>query len=221
MHTGYCDFTVCDFTVFAIDDPMHLKTSLLFVLCLAFAFPAFAAAHMPGRAMPLPPVSQEHAPISPRGLPPTSQHFFSGHVISVADGDIITVLTRDKQQVKVRLYGIDCPERGQAFGNRARLATMEAVHGKTVTVQPLDTDLSGRIVALVLMPDDEAVNVRMSLNERLVHNGLAWVYTRHCKREDICERLRLAEQEAMEQRLGLWRDKEPVPPWEWRKAKKQ
>ena len=138
---------------------------------------------------------------------------FTGLVIAVADGDTITVLTQDRQQIKIRLYGIDCPEKGQAFGNRAKQATAGAVHGKNVTVLPLDTDRYGRTVAVVLMPGGE------SLNEHLVRDGFAWVYTKFCKREKICEPLRKLEKAASGQMLGLWADKNPVPPWAWRKLK--
>ena len=140
---------------------------------------------------------------------------FAGHVISVADGDTITVLTADKQQVKIRLYGIACPEGGQAFGNRAKQATSDAVFGKTVTIQPMDIDRYGRTAAVVYMPDGK------SLNEHLVREGMAWVYTKYCKQEDICGQLRKLENTVKMGKRGLWTDKAPVPPWEWRKQTKR
>ena len=138
---------------------------------------------------------------------------FTALVTAVADGDTITVLAQDKQQVKIRLYGIDCPEKGQAFGNRAKQATADAVHGKNVTVQPMDTDRYGRTVAVVFMPGGR------SLCEHLVREGMAWVYPQYCKREEICAPLRKIEKAAKGQGKGLWADKAPVPPWEWRKRK--
>ena len=135
-------------------------------------------------------------------------------VISIADGDTITVLSPSEHQVRVRLYGIDCPEKGQAFGNRAKQATASAVHGVTVALQQMSIDRYDRIVAVVLMPGGE------SLNEHLVRDGLAWVYPQYCKNEEICAPLRRLEAEARAERRGLWRDKAPVPPWEWRKAKR-
>jgi len=139
-----------------------------------------------------------------------AQEQFTGRVISVTDGDTITVLTQDKQQIEIRLYGIDCPEAGQAYGNHARQSTTNAVHGKNVKVQPMDTDRHGRMVAVVIMPDGS------SLNERLVRDGLAWVYPQYCTREDICEPLRKLEQAVKMSRRGLWIDKAPIPPWAWR-----
>ena len=136
---------------------------------------------------------------------------FSALVIAVADGDTITVLTQDKQQAKIRLYGIDCPESKQAFGNRAKQVTADAVHGKNVTVQPMEQDRYGRTVAVVFTPGGQ------SLCEHLVREGMAWVYTKYCKLKDICEPLRKLENVARKQRNGLWADKAPMPPWEWRK----
>jgi endonuclease YncB( thermonuclease family) len=164
------------------------------LLCLAFAVPAYAANK-----------TQPATAVLPQ---------FTGLVISVADGDTFTVITHDKQQVKIRLYGIDCPENGQAFSKRARDATSAAVFGQNVTVQPLDPDRDGRTVALVLMPGGK------SLNEHLVRDGLAWVYPQYCKQEEICAPLRQLEQAVRRSKRGLWVDKEPVPPWEWRRRRK-
>ena len=136
---------------------------------------------------------------------------FTGTVIAIAEGDTITVLNADKQHVKIRLYGIDCPEIGQAFGNHAKQSTSDAVFGKRVTVQPTGTDRYGRMVAIVLMPDGN------SLNEHLVRDGLAWVYPQFCIREEICAPLTKLEQAVKLSKRGLWIDKEPVPPWEWRR----
>ena len=135
-------------------------------------------------------------------------------VIAVADGDTITVLTTTEQQIKIRLYGIDCPESKQAFGNRARQATSKAVAGKNVDILPIDEDRYGRTVALVFADGE-------SLNEILVRDGMAWVYTAYCKQEAICEPLKELEKTARAQRNGLWADKAPVPPWEWRKESRK
>ena len=162
-----------------------MRTALSVLLCLVLAVPALAAAPQ-----------------------------FTAAVVAVADGDTIIVLTREKQQVKIRLYGIDCPEGGQAFGRRAREATAKAVFNQTVTVQPMDTDSYGRTVAVVIMPDGK------SLNEHLVREGLAWVYPQHCIQEDICAPLRDLEKSIRASKRGLWVDKAPVPPWEWRKLVK-
>ena len=93
---------------------------------------------------------------------------WSGKVIGVADGDTIRVF-RDSKQVKIRLYGIDCPERGQAFGKKAKKFTSKMVYGKEVEIGAITIDHYGRTIALVYV--DGA-----SVNGELVRAGLAWVY---------------------------------------------
>ena len=98
---------------------------------------------------------------------------WSGKVIGVADGDTITVL-RDKQPQKIRLYGIDCPEKRQPFGNKAKQFTSELVFGKVVEIEPIATDRYGRTVAFVRIEN-------ITVNEELIKEGLGWVYMRYCK----------------------------------------
>ncbi len=88
-------------------------------------------------------------------LPAAAQDII-GRVVSVADGDTITVLQNNKQY-KIRLYGIDCPESGQAFGKKAKQFTSSKTYGKTVSVKSYDTDKYGRTVGVVIS-DDENVN---------------------------------------------------------------
>ncbi len=137
---------------------------------------------------------------------------FSGKVISIADGDTITVL-RDKEQVRVRLYGIDTPERGQAFGKKAKQFTSKLVYGKVVEVEVMDTDRYGRTVALV------AVNKQI-LNEELLKAGYAWVYYQYCH-EMICHAWADYQFAAKLDKRGLWRDPDPIPPWEFRRKKRK
>jgi len=104
---------------------------------------------------------------------------WSGEVVGITDGDTITVLNRKTlKDVKIRLYGIDTPEKGQAFSKRARQFTSKTVYGKVVEVEVMDTDRYGRTVALV------AVNKQI-LNEELLKAGYAWVYYQYCH-EMIC-----------------------------------
>jgi Micrococcal nuclease (thermonuclease) homologs len=137
---------------------------------------------------------------------------WEGKVVGVLDGDTITVLNNDTP-VKIRLYGIDCPENKQAFGQRAKHFTSEKVFGKIVKVEPVDTDRYGRTVGLVIYDNGE------SLSERLVDSGYAWVYARYCKKAQ-CERWIEIERQAKEAKRGLWKDVSPVPPWTWRRAKR-
>jgi len=136
---------------------------------------------------------------------------WSGKVVGVADGDTITVL-QDRKQVKIRLYGIDCPEKSQAFGKRARQFTSKIVFGKVVEVEPVDIDRYNRLVALV------TVSKRL-VNEELVNSGFAWVYIHYCDRP-VCERWKVLENEAREAKRGLWADPNHIPPWEFRRKKR-
>jgi endonuclease YncB( thermonuclease family) len=145
-------------------------------------------------------------------LLPSFSWAFSGKVVGVADGDTITVL-RDKEQVRIRLYGIDCPEKGQAFGKRAKQFTSKMVYGKVVEVKVMDTDRYGRTVALV------AVNKQI-LNEELLKAGYAWVYYQYCH-EMICHAWADYQFAAKLDKRGLWHDPNSIPPWEFRRKKRK
>lgn len=135
---------------------------------------------------------------------------FTGRVVGVSDGDTIEVL-RAGRAVRVRLQGIDCPESHQAYGTRAKQFTAELVFGKTVAVQVHGTDQYGRILGEVILPDGR------SLNRELVRNGYAWWYRRY-PGDPVLPQL---EEEARRERRGLWRDRHPIPPWEFRRAHRQ
>lgn len=133
---------------------------------------------------------------------------FSGRVVGVADGDTIDVL-RDSRPVRVRLHGIDCPERGQAFGRQAGQYTSRLVFARTVTVHVRGMDRYGRFVADVLLPDGT------SLNRELISAGLAWHYVRYSTDKTLAS----LESEARTSRRGLWADARPVPPWDLRRER--
>lgn len=131
-----------------------------------------------------------------------------GQVVHVADGDTLTVLV-DQTEHKIRLHGIDCPEKKQPFGQRAKQFTLEQAAGKTVTVRVSDRDRYGRLVGEVILPDGR------SLNHELVSAGLAWWYRQYAPDDEL---LRAKEAEAREGRKGLWSEPNPVPPWDWRRG---
>jgi endonuclease YncB( thermonuclease family) len=138
-----------------------------------------------------------------------------GIVVGVTDGDTITVLDGSKTQFKVRLAGIDAPESKQAFGQRSRQYLASIAFQKHVTCEWTKRDRYGRIVGKIVV-DGQDINVR------LVQAGLAWHYKAYAKEQSRSdtELYANAEIEAREKRVGLWADPEPVPPWEWRRAKK-
>ena len=144
-------------------------------------------------------------------LSPSIASAWSGKVVGVIDGDSITVL-HDGRQEQIRLWGIDCPEKGQDFGSKAKHATSILVFGKMVDVDPVTTDRYGRTVALVRVG-------HTLVNEELIRQGLAWVYTRYCDRL-VCEKWKKLEAEAREKKRGLWSMPNAVPPWEFRRSRR-
>jgi endonuclease YncB( thermonuclease family) len=135
----------------------------------------------------------------------------TGRVVHVSDGDTVVVLTSGREEVKIRLHGIDCPEAKQPFGQAAKRQTLALAGGKDVTVLPLDTDRYGRTIGEVFLSDGT------SLNKALVSMGYAWWYQRYAPRD---AELAALEAEARRARRGLWADANPAPPWEWRKAQR-
>lgn len=130
---------------------------------------------------------------------------FTARVVAVSDGDTIVVLD-GATEVKVRLNGIDCPEKRQAFGARARQLTSLLAFGKTVKVTPIGEDRYGRLLGDVLLPDGRV------LNRELVAAGMAWHYVKYSKDEALAQ----LEREARAGRVGLWSDANPTAPWDFR-----
>jgi micrococcal nuclease len=133
-----------------------------------------------------------------------------GKVVSIADGDTFTLLTPDNKQVKVRLHGVDCPERAQDFGQVARQKLSDLVFNQPVKLEVMDTDRYGRTVAIVYTQNGTCIN------EELLKNGLAWHYKEY---DDNADWTRL-EQQARKAKVGLWSQRRPVAPWNWRKEKR-
>jgi len=138
----------------------------------------------------------------------------TGRVVGVADGDTITVLDADKVQHKIRLAGIDAPEKKQAFGNRAKESLSELTFDKTVNVETSKRDRYGRQIGKVL------VNGR-DVNLVQVERGMGWFYRKYQGEQSISDRrlYEAAEDAAKAGKRGLWRDADPVPPWEFRRNK--
>src|SRR5205809_7142993 len=129
---------------------------------------------------------------------------FSGKCVGVIDGDTIDVL-RNGRAVRIRLEGIDCPEREQAFSAGAKQFTSELVFGKTVTVKVKEPDRYGRLVARVIAEGKD-------VSRELVKAGLAW----HFKKYSSDPELAKLEDKAREARVGIWSMPNPAPPWDFR-----
>ncbi len=134
---------------------------------------------------------------------------WTGYVYQVLDGDSIRV-RRGKTSVEVRLYGVDAPEYDQPYGSAARKYVTAQIQGKRVTVTPKDTDHYGRTVAWV-------EGNGKSVNEGLVQNGYAWVYTRYCIDKIRCNTLKKLEWKARRAGRGLWGPGDQIPPWKWKR----
>lgn len=133
---------------------------------------------------------------------------FQAEVVGISDGDTIVVLYQNKE-IKLRLHGIDCPEMHQAFGRAAKKFTSDQAFGKVADIEPQGKDRYGRTVALVNIDGT-------SLNESLLINGLAWVYTKYYKGETWYA----LEHQARIDKVGIWSDDHPIPPWEFRRINK-
>jgi endonuclease YncB( thermonuclease family) len=135
-------------------------------------------------------------------------------VTQVLDGDTFYCIVRIHKDgsISVRLYGIDAPEKDQPYGEEAKNSLKELVAGKTVRLEVKDRDKYGTTVALVYVGS-------LNVNLEQVKRGLAWAYLEYLGSPYISEYYS-AEKEARSKGLGLWKQANPTPPWEWRKIKK-
>jgi endonuclease YncB( thermonuclease family) len=129
----------------------------------------------------------------------------AGRVVSIQDGDTLTVLV-SRRQIKVRLADIDAPERKQPFGTRSRQSLADLCAGKDARIAEQGKDRSGRTLGRVNCAGVDA-------NAEQVRRGLAWVYERYAPKGSP---LYAVQTEARTARRGLWQVAKPVPPWQWR-----
>lgn len=129
-----------------------------------------------------------------------------GKVVSIADGDTFTMLVNN-EQLRIRLHGIDCPEKGQDFSNVAKEFLADYIFEKVVTVKEMDVDRYGRTIGMVTI---DGVNV----NEKLLEAGLAWHYKTYDKNPAWAK----LEEEARKNKKGIWAKPDPIPPWDYRKG---
>ena len=144
---------------------------------------------------------------------PTHSWAWSGEVVGITDGDTITVFnSKTLKDVKIRLYGIDTPERGQPFSKKAKQFTSNMVFGKVVEVGAITVDHYGRTVSLVYVEGK-------GVCDELIRAGLAWVYYLYCNLP-ICAEWKNLEAEAKEAKRGIWSEHNPIPPWVFRRKKR-
>lgn len=136
---------------------------------------------------------------------------WEARTIAVSDGDTFRVLSNSIVEVKIRLYGIDAPEKRQDYGMQSKKSLSDLVFGKTVQVETMDTDRYGRTVALVYA-DGQCVN------ERQIALGMAWVYEQYCTPEYLAL-WKPVEALARSDRTGLWAQANPQAPWDYRRSR--
>lgn len=130
-------------------------------------------------------------------------------VTRVVDGDSFEIRGQNGDGA-IRLYGIDSPEYGQNGWHEARAYVRGLIQDKSVHLQPVDKDRYGRIVALAWYRGQ-------MINELMVRNGMAWMYPHYCTSQPFCDRLAELEKMARREHLGIWRQRQPTPPWVWKR----
>ena len=144
-----------------------------------------------------------------------SAETLTGRIVGVSDGDTVTLLDGAKRQYKIRLQGIDAPEKRQPFGNVSRQHLAGLVFSRQVVADCGKADRYKREVCTIAVDGVDA-------NLAQVKAGLAWHYKQYQKQQRPEERARYtaAEDRARREKVGLWSDREPQAPWEFRKVKR-
>ncbi len=133
----------------------------------------------------------------------------TGKVVAVTDGDTVKVLDETKTLHKIRLNDIDAPEKKQAFGNKSKENLAKYISGKNVSVEYSKKDRYGRILGTIYL-DKKDINLQQ------IKDGYAWVYRKYSKKSDYISQEKIAQNH----KRGLWKNKDSLEPWEYRKNKK-
>lgn len=144
-----------------------------------------------------------------------SSRDIAGRVTAVADGDSLTITDAAKRSYRVRLQGIDAPERAQPFSSVSKAALSRLVFGRDVVVVPQKIDQYGRIVGKLMVNDRDAALEQL-------RSGLVWFYTHYENEMTPADRAQYlaAQREARLARRGLWVEDRPVPPWQFRRHRR-
>jgi len=138
----------------------------------------------------------------------------TGRIVGVIDGDTVDLLTQTEVLIRVRLSGIDAPEKKQPFGNAAKQALSSLAFNKTVLITGEKRDRYGRLIGKIVVAGTD-------VNLRMVQLGYAWHFKKYEREQPLTDRGLYAQAElaARVQRAGLWLDKDAVAPWEFRSAR--
>ncbi|MDH5727952.1 MAG: thermonuclease family protein [Gammaproteobacteria bacterium] len=142
----------------------------------------------------------------------THAALLTGKVVGISDGDTITILTSEKEQIKIRLAEIDTPEKKQPYGQKAKQALSDKIYNQNVSVKVQTKDRYGRVIGHIYLG-------QRWINEEMIKDGNAWVYRQYSKSKHLLS----LEQQAKAAKRGLWAlpESQRQPPWEWRKQKKE
>lgn len=166
--------------------------NLIFILFFTFSIPNFGL------------LAQKQNGKQEKLIPKQSKNY---KVIKVKDGDTIVILM-DNQELKIRLNHIDCPEKKQPYGTKAKQYVSDACFGKKIRlIHKNKYDKYGRLIAEIILPNGQ------NLNKNLVKNGLAWHYKKHSTDAEYAQ----LERTARNKKINLWSEKQPIAPWDWRK----
>ncbi len=134
-----------------------------------------------------------------------------GMVISISDGDTYDILVNGNKKIRIRMYGIDAPEKGMPFYKVSKKYLGSLCFKKNVRIEITDTDKYGRTVARTYLDDGRELGLEM------IKAGYAWHFKKYSSDADLAE----AEITARNNKLGLWADPRPIPPWEIRKLHRE
>lgn len=140
-------------------------------------------------------------------------------LVHAADGDSFELRDGQGQKKRVRLYGIDAPESAQRFGRQSREHLTKLIENRPLRLKAMYLDNYKRTVAIVYLVDESGMD-EVSVNQRQIQAGMAWVYDYFCT-SDICRTWKVEEAMARKEKLGLWKDDDPTPPWQWRRSHKR
>lgn len=141
---------------------------------------------------------------------------YTAQVVRVMDGDSMVIRDDRGREIRVRLEGVDAPERYQPFATQSRASLRALTAGRILRIEPRRTDSYGRTVAKIFFRDRD-------LGLEQIRLGMAWHYRHYAKDQSPNDRLTYerTEREAKQTRLGLWQQKDPVPPWRFRQDTRQ
>lgn len=148
-------------------------------------------------------------------IAPSIAGTLQGRVVSISDGDTVTILDSTNTQLKIRLMGIDAPEKKQAFGNKSKESLSNLVFNKQVAVEYSKKDKYGRTVGKIIVDG-------IDVNLEQIKAGMAWHYKKYQKEQSVDDRhiYAQAEDKARLEKRGLWIEAKPLPPWDWRRQQK-